>query len=193
MKKTHQLDVEEDRGIRSHISHHSSTSEHHHENRNHHRENSRSVNPFDLGLNDGNSSMHNEESSNMSNSEGQNFLRKKRANPEREMVSNFFSGLDIDIKLFCDEKMEEDVKKYFSKTHLKLQDSYTLEFISRFICYKQNFPYESLKKIHFYTFNTDKTRQYWANTVLISDVINHLKLQAIACEKALDLYFDMVK
>lgn len=109
------------------------------------------------------------------------------------MVSNFFSGLDIDIKLFCDEKMEEDVKKYFTKTHLKLQDSYTLEFISRFICYKQNFPYESLKKIHFYTFNTDKSRQYWANTVLINEVINHLKSQTITCEKALDLYFDMVK
>ena len=53
---------------------------------------------------------------------------------------------------------------------MKVDGSYTLEFISRFICYKQNFKCEEISKINFYTFDNNSKKKYWSQEDKISDV-----------------------
>ena len=66
----------------------------------------------------------------------------------------------IMIKLNVDES-DEGLKKFFEKTKIKVQDSYNLDFISRYICYKQNFKCEHIKRIRFYTLEENKTKKFW--------------------------------
>ena len=55
---------------------------------------------------------------------------------------------------------------------MKVETNYTLEFISRFICYKQNFKYEQIKKINFYTLEDNTKKKVWKQNDKIYDVVN---------------------
>ena len=55
---------------------------------------------------------------------------------------------------------------------MKVETNYTLEFISRFICYKQNFKYDQIKKINFYTLEDNSKKKEWRQNDKISDVVN---------------------
>ena len=56
---------------------------------------------------------------------------------------------------------------------MKVEKSNTLEFISRFICYKQNFKYDQIKKINFYTFDNINKKKEWSQNDKISDVVDY--------------------
>ena len=77
----------------------------------------------------------------------------------------------IIIRILCDEK-DEELKKYFKYTRMKVETNYTLEFVSRFICYKQNFKYDQIKKINFYTLEDNLKKKEWKQSDKISDVVN---------------------
>ena len=97
---------------------------------------------------------------------------------QREDVSNvidvFNSGNKVTVKLNVDDA-EESLKKYFERTQIHIEDHYNLDFISRFICYKQNYKYEQIKKIQFYTLNNDKSKKFWAQTISIKEVVDYYK------------------
>ena len=77
----------------------------------------------------------------------------------------------IIIRIICDEK-DQELKKYFNYTRMKVETNYTLEFISRFICYKQNFKYDQIKKINFYTLEDNLKKKEWKQSDKIKDVVN---------------------
>jgi hypothetical protein len=77
----------------------------------------------------------------------------------------------IIIRIICDEK-DAELKKYFKYTRMKVETNYTLEFISRFICYKQNFKYDQIKKINFYTLEDNLKKKEWKQSDKISDVVD---------------------
>ena len=77
----------------------------------------------------------------------------------------------IIIRIICDEK-DNELKKYFNYTRMKVETNYTLEFISRFICYKQNFKYDQIKKINFYTLEDNLKKKEWKQSDKIRDVVN---------------------
>ena len=79
-------------------------------------------------------------------------------NNQMNLVENKVSS--IMIKLNVDES-DEGLKKFFEKTKIKVQDSYNLDFISRYICYKQNFKCENIKRITFYTLEENKKKKFW--------------------------------
>ena len=78
---------------------------------------------------------------------------------------------DVIVRIICDP-IDEELQKYFKYTRMKVDGSYTLEFISRFICYKQNFKCEQISKINFYTFDNNSKKKYWSQDDKISDVVN---------------------
>jgi hypothetical protein len=55
---------------------------------------------------------------------------------------------------------------------MKVETNYTLEFISRFICYKQNFKFDQIKKINFYTMENNLKKKEWRQNDKISDVVS---------------------
>ena len=95
--------------------------------------------------------------------------------------------------------------KFFEKTRIKLEDTYTLEFITRFIGYKQNLKPEQLKKIDFYTLESDNKQKEWKdhdtliktiveydkthNTNIDMSDINYGFSKPNGCEYILNLYF----
>ena len=81
----------------------------------------------------------------------------------------------IMIKLNVDDS-EEGLKKFFEKTKIKVQDSYNLDFISRYICYKQNFKCEYIKRIRFYTLEENKTKKFWnSHSTTIKTLVDYDK------------------
>jgi hypothetical protein len=78
---------------------------------------------------------------------------------------------EIIIRILCDEK-DAELKKYFKYTRMKVETNNTLEFISRFICYKQNFKYDQIKKINFYTLEDNLKKKEWKQSDKISDVVD---------------------
>ena len=78
---------------------------------------------------------------------------------------------EIIVRIICDPR-DEELQKYFKYTRMKVDGSYTLEFISRFICYKQNFKCEQINKINFYTYDNNSKKKYWSQDDKISDVAN---------------------
>lgn len=78
---------------------------------------------------------------------------------------------EIIVRILCDEK-DAELQKYFKYTRMKVEKSYTLEFVSRFICYKQNFKYDQIKKINFYTYENNSKKKEWSQNDKISDVVN---------------------
>ena len=78
---------------------------------------------------------------------------------------------EIIIRILCDEK-DSGLQKYFKYTRMKVETSYTLEFVSRFICYKQNFKYDQIKKINFYTMDNLKKKE-WHQSDKICDVVDY--------------------
>ena len=79
---------------------------------------------------------------------------------------------EIIVRILCDEK-DAELQKYFKYTRMKVETKYTLEFISRFICYKQNFKYEQIKKINFYTYENNTKKKEWSHNDKLSDVVNY--------------------
>lgn len=79
---------------------------------------------------------------------------------------------DIIVRIICDPK-DEELQKYFKFTRMKVEGSHTLEFISRFICYKQNFKCEQINKINFYTFDNNSKKKYWNQNDKICDVVSY--------------------
>ena len=79
---------------------------------------------------------------------------------------------EIIVRIICDEK-DAELQKYFKYTRMKVEKSNTLEFISRFICYKQNFKYDQIKKINFYTYESNTKKKEWSQNERISDVVNY--------------------
>ena len=127
----------------------------------------------------GSSSQHHQENNsnrnNASNiSEETNVLigRKTQRDLSNGALEAFNKGNNIIVKLNCDDN-EESLKNYFQKTKIFLQDSFTLEFISRFICYKQNFKCEQIKKIDFYTINNDKSKKFWDQSKSLKELMNY--------------------
>ena len=118
-------------------------------------------------------------SNNESNSLRNNLLNKKtnRDNHNHHNINNNISheetqNNEIIVRIICDEK-DEDLQKYFKYTRMKVEKSNTLEFISRFICYKQNFKYDQIKKINFYTYENNAKKKEWSQNDKISDVVNY--------------------
>ena len=59
---------------------------------------------------------------------------------------------------------------------MNLQDSYNLDFISRYICYKQNFKCEHIKRITFYTLEQNKKKKFWnSHSTTIKTLVDYDK------------------
>ena len=93
-----------------------------------------------------------------------------------EVLNSFNSGNKILIKLNYGEK-KDILNKLFEKTKIKLQDNYTLDFITRLICYKQNLNSNFLNKIIFYTLESDNiTKKQWNNyNTIIKTIVEYDK------------------
>ena len=137
------------------------------------------------------------------------FINKKRHfelsyDDASSILNTLNEGTNILIKLNCGEKFE-GIQKFFEKTRIKLEDTYTLEFITRFIGYKQNLKPEQLKKIDFYTLESDNKQKEWKdhdtliktiveydkthNTNIDMSDINYGFSKPNGCEYILNLYF----
>ena len=131
-----------------------------------------------LEQNNNNNNNHNHNNTNTSNdneNDSNNLLGNKTQRDEVSNVINVFnSGNKVTVKLNVDDA-EESLKKYFYRTQIHIEDHYNLDFISRFICYKQNYKYEQIKKIQFYTLNNDKSKKFWAQTISIKEVVDYYK------------------
>lgn len=129
----------------------------------HHRESRASSSHY------GYESKHN---SNIQEERGSNEIigRKTHRDVSSEIIDSFNKNNNIVVRLFCDDN-EENLKNYFQKTRIFLHDSYTLEFISRYICYKQNFKCEQIKKIDFYTVNSDRSKKYWDQSIPLKELV----------------------
>jgi hypothetical protein len=146
------------------------------------------------------------------NKEEKFFINKKRytevtSEEANEILNSFNSGNKILIELNYGEK-DVVLKKLFEKTKIKLQDNYTLDFITRLICYKQNLNSDFLNQIIFYTLDSDNiTKKNWNNynTILKTIVeydkshnfnqqINNSNLMKGAndCYYILNLYFEFL-
>lgn len=118
-----------------------------------------------------NSREHPKQNTNENNYSRQNLLNKKtNRDNSHSQHNNELSSNDIIVYINCDEK-DESLQKYFKFTRMKVEDSHTLEFISRFICYKQNFKCDQIKKINFYTFDSNSKKKPWSQNDKISDVV----------------------
>ena len=105
-------------------------------------------------------------------------LKKLNENNLISQTENFYdyynnnnSSMNILIKINCDEAEEDSLKKHFIQTRMKIQDFYTLDFISRFIVFKQNFKCDQIKKIIFYTLDSNNSKKYWKD--------HNIKIKAI--------------
>ena len=137
------------------------------------------------------------------------FINKKRhfelsSDEANNILNTLNEGTNILIKLNCGEKFE-GIQKFFEKTRIKLEDTYTLEFITRFIGYKQNLKPEQLKKIDFYTLESDNKQKEWKDhDTLIKTIVEYDKIhnsnidmsdinygfsKPNGCEYILNLYF----
>jgi len=137
------------------------------------------------------------------------FINKKRhfelsSDEANNILNTLNEGTNILIKLNCGEKFE-GIQKFFEKTRIKLEDTYTLEFITRFIGYKQNLKPEQLKKIDFYTLESDNKQKEWKDhDTLIKTIVEYDKIHNTnndmsdinygfskpnGCEYILNLYF----
>ena len=137
------------------------------------------------------------------------FINKKRHfelsyDEANNILNTLNEGTNILIKLNCGEKFE-GIQKFFEKTRIKLEDTYTLEFITRFIGYKQNLKPEQLKKIDFYTLESDNKQKEWKDhDTLIKTIVEYDKIHNTnndmsdinygfskpnGCEYILNLYF----
>ena len=111
-----------------------------------------------------------------------NLLNKKtnRDNHNHHNINNLnianeeMQNNEIIVRIICDEKKDAELQKYFKYTRMKVEKSNTLEFISRFICYKQNFKFDQIKKINFYTYDNNSTKKKeWSQNEKISEVVNY--------------------
>ena len=142
-------------------------------------------NTEDNELNESNASNANEQSSNSRN-HSHHFINRKthrdthhnsglknstKDNKENKETKDENKNKEIIIRILCDEK-DAELKKYFKYTRMKVETNYTLEFISRFICYKQNFKFDQIKKINFYTMEDDLKKKEWKQNDKISDVVS---------------------
>ena len=137
------------------------------------------------------------------------FINKKRHfelsyDDASSILNTLNEGTNILIKLNCGEKFE-GIQKFFEKTRIKLEDTYTLEFITRFIGYKQNLKPEQLKKIDFYTLESDNKQKEWKDhDTSIKTIVEYDKMHNInqdmsdinsgfskpnGCEYMLNLFF----
>ena len=96
-----------------------------------------------------------------SNKDNKTMKESKDENKNKEII----------IRILCDEK-DAELKKYFKYTRMKVETNYTLEFISRFICYKQNFKFDQIKKINFYTMEDNLKKKEWRQNDKISEVVS---------------------
>ena len=122
---------------------------------------------------------HIELKSNNENSLRNNLLNKKtsRDNHNNHNISNNTTNEEaqnneIIVRIICDEN-DAELQKYFKYTRMKVEKSNTLEFISRFICYKQNFKFDQIKKINFYTYENNTKKKEWSQNDKISEVVNY--------------------
>ena len=131
-------------------------------------------------LNESNLSNINDQSSNSkshhilnrkTNRENHHHSGIKNSNKDNKESKNENKNKEIIIRIICDEK-DAELQKYFKYTRMKVETNYTLEFISRFICYKQNFKYEQIKKINFYTLEENMKKKVWKQNDKIYDVVN---------------------
>ena len=116
---------------------------------------------------------HIELKSNNENNLRNNLLNKKTNRDNHHNTNNEeIQNNEIIVRIICDEK-DAELQKYFKYTRMKVEISNTLEFISRFICYKQNFKYDQIKKINFYTYENNTKKKEWNQNDKISDVVNY--------------------
>ena len=108
---------------------------------------------------------------NINNSHIKNNNKDKDKEKDNKDLNEENKYKEIIIRIICDEK-DAELKKYFKYTRMKVETNYTLEFISRFICYKQNFKYDQIKKINFYTLEDNSKKKEWRQNDKISDVVN---------------------
>ena len=112
-----------------------------------------------------------------------NFLGKKIYNKftsknAEDLLKNFNKGNNIIINLNLDEnEKDESLKKSFENSKLKIQDYYNLDFITKFILFKQNFKLNlNNKKIIYYTKENDGKKKYWLKkNITIKNIVNHYK------------------
>ncbi len=115
---------------------------------------------------------HIEIKSNSENNLRNNLLNKKTNRDNHHNTNNEeMQNNEIIVRIICDEK-DAELQKYFKYTRMKVETNYTLEFISRFICYKQNFKFDQIKKINFYTMEDDLKKKEWKQNDKISDVVS---------------------
>ena len=112
------------------------------------------------------------------NNNNKSYLKRKRNYKKKKEDPLIFENSlneskNILIKIKYGEKNE---KTKFEKTRIKLQDIYSLGFISRFICYKQNLKNEYLKKIDFYTLDSNNKIKEWKDdNTLIKTIVEYDK------------------
>ena len=91
---------------------------------------------------------------------------------QKSSINDEVQNSEIIVRILCDEK-DSELKQYFKYTRMKVEKSNTLEFISRFICYKQNFKFDQIKKINFYTLENDAKKKEWNQNDKLSDVVKY--------------------
>jgi hypothetical protein len=71
--------------------------------------------------------------------------------------STIQSGIvnNVGVKLICDTPNNE-IKKYFSKTKLYTNEDITLDYFSKYICFKQNYQHQEKDKISFFIYNSEE-------------------------------------
>ena len=116
---------------------------------------------------------HIEIKSNSENNLRNNLLNKKTNRDNHHNTNNEeMQNNEIIVRIICDEK-DAELQKYFKYTRMKVEISNTLEFISRFIIYKQNFKFDQIKKINFYTYENYTKKKEWSHNDKLSDVVNY--------------------
>lgn len=152
----------------------------------------------------------NTKSSYISHCEDNSFIQKKT---QRDHFDDNLSENDCNpdpdkmlrINIFSDRQNQVKLTNPFKPTHLLLQDTYTLDFISRFICFKQNYSFDLLKNIAFYTLNQNQSKIFWSqhdtikdifesNKILFKDLVNEvssLTLNDKNSQKSINIYFQI--
>ena len=111
---------------------------------------------------------------------GKKLFNKFTLKDAEDLLNNFNKGNNIIIILNLDENEKDEIlKKSFENSKLKIQDYYNLDFITKFILFKQNFNLNlNNNKIIYYTKEKDGNKKYWLKknkNITIKNIVDYYK------------------
>ena len=114
---------------------------------------------------------------NKDNSKEKGFIEKKS---ERDKTNNNYkeknkNGSQSIICKIIYEGVNNKLSRSFKDTKIKVDDNKNLDFISRFICYKEGLKSSFIKKLMFYTYDELKKKKEWNHTDLLQNILNFEK------------------